>query len=282
MKTTFNFSLLSKTLIFSLALSSLGCGAKKLSDKPLEWVPLFNGKNLENWQVKLTGHELNKNHGNTFRVEDGLLKVRYDKYDDGFKEQFGHLFYGKPFSSYLVGVEYRFVGEQAANNPGSWAYRNSGIMVHGQDPATMKKDQDFPNSIEVQLLGGNGTDERPTANLCTPGTQFVQDGEVIRRHCTNSASPTFHGDQWVRVEVLVLGDSIITHYVNGEKVMGYQKPQTDAGELLGSGTVSLQSESHPIDFRKIEIVNLDRYENNPQALQRNVEKLLSQKRVAAQ
>ena len=268
----------SRALIVVILLSCLGCSSKK----PQQWQPLFNGEDIENWQVKLRNHQLGENYANTFRVEDGLLKVRYDEYDDGFKEQFGHLFYEKPFSSYLVGVEYRFVGEQAEKNPGAWAYRNSGIMVHGQDPETMKKDQDFPNSIEVQLLGGNGVDERSTANLCTPGTQFVQDGEVIKRHCTSSDSPTFHGDQWVRAEVLVLGDSVVAHYVNGEEVMRYHKPQTDAGELLDEGSISLQSESHPIDFRKVEIVNLQEYANNPEELKAVIQELMSEKRVAEQ
>lgn len=275
-RSTIAFS--STFLLVSLVLASFGCSSKKAT----QWEPLFNGENIENWQVKLTGHDLGENFGDTFRVEDGLLKVRYDNYKEGYNRRFGHLFYEEPFSSYLIGVEYRFVGEQAENHPGSWAYRNSGIMVHGQDATTMVKDQDFPNSIEVQLLGGNGTDERPTANLCTPGTQFVLDGEVITRHCTNSSSSTYHGDQWVRTEVLVLGDSIIAHYVNGEEVMRYEKPQTDAGELLDRGTISLQSESHPIDFREVEIVNLEKYENDPERMRAVIEQLLAEKRVAEQ
>ena len=268
----------SKVLVTVSLLSCFGCS----SEKSPQWQPLFNGEDLENWQVKITDHELGNNFGNTFRVEDGLLKVRYDEYDDGFNEQFGHLFYEEPFSSYLVGVEYRFVGEQADGHPGSWALRNSGIMVHGQEPETMQKDQDFPNSIEVQLLGGNGTDERPTANLCTPGTQFVKDDEIIKQHCTNSSSPTFHGDQWVRAEVLVLGDSVIAHYVNGEEVLRYESPQTDAGELLDRGTISLQSESHPVEFREVEIVNLEEYEDDPEELGAIIEELMAEKRVAEQ
>lgn len=268
----------SKTFLAVFFLTCIGCSSKR----PPEWQPLFNGEDLENWEIKITGHELNENFGNTFRVEDGLLKVRYDDYEDGFNGQFGHLFYEEPFSSYLIGVEYRFVGEQAENHPGSWALRNSGIMLHGQDAATMEKDQRFPNSLEIQLLGGNGNDERPTANLCTPGTQYVKDGEIIKTHCTNSSSPTFHGDQWVRAEVLVLGDSIVKHYVNGEEVFSFEKPQTDAGELINRGTISLQSESHPLDFRNVEIVDLEKYEDDPEKLKAIVGELLAEKRVAEQ
>lgn len=247
---------------------------------------MFDGKDLNGWDVKIRKHDLNDNYGNTFSVKDGNIQVRYDKYSE-FDEQYGHLFYKKPYSYYLIGVEYRFVGDQVKGGPG-WAYRNSGIMIHGQDPATMKKDQDFPNSIEVQLLGGAGNGERSTANLCTPGTQFVKDGKVIKTHCIESNSKTFNGDQWVRVEVLVLADSLVVHYVNGEEVLRYTRPQLDPvggaaeGQLLKGGSISLQSESHPVDFRKVEIINLEKYAKSPAKLQEVVQKLMAEKRVAKQ
>lgn len=228
-----------------------------------DWIPLFNGKDLTGWTPKIVGHEAGDNFGNTFRVEDGLIKVSYDAYDK-FDGRFGHLFYKEPFSDYIIRVEYRFVGEQIEGGPG-WAIRNSGIMVHGQAPESMSLKQDFPVSIEVQLLGGNGTDPRTTANLCTPGTNVVMEGQLITRHCTNSGSQTYHGEQWVVAEVEVRGNEIIKHYVNGDLVLDYTKPQldpsdTDAKKLINSddlmlygGTISLQSESHPVEFRTVEI-----------------------------
>lgn len=232
-----------------------------------EWIPLFNGKNLDGWNVKIRGYDLNENFGNTFRVEDGLLKVSYDQYDE-FAEKFGHLFYKDPFSHYIIRVEYRFTGEQSKGGPG-WAFRNSGIMVHGQTPETMTKDQRFPVSIEVQLLGGKGTGKRPTANLCTPGTHVVMNDKLFKPHCTSSHSQTYHGDQWVTVEVEVRGNEIINHRVNGKTVLSYTKPQLDKKDadaqkliqngapiMLEKGTISLQSESHPIEFRKVELLKL--------------------------
>lgn len=227
------------------------------------WVSLFNGRDLEGWTPKIRGHELGDNFGNTFRVEDGVLKVAYDQYEN-FGNLFGHLFYKDSFSHYRLRVEYRFVGEQIAGGPG-WAFRNSGIMIHCQPPDTMRRNQDFPVSIEVQLLGGSGQGERPTANLCTPGTHVVYQGKLHTQHCTNSRSKTFHGDQWVNVEVEVRGSSVIRHYVNGERVMEYEQPQYDDGDadarrwiregnkLISGGYISLQSESHPVEFRKVEI-----------------------------
>ena len=229
-------------------------------------ISLFNGKDLEGWKVKIAGHELGDNYGNTFRVEDGVLKVGYDKYD-GFGGKFGHLFYDGEFTNYKLRVEYRFVGEQIAGGPG-WAFRNSGVMIHGQSPESMRKDQAFPVCIEVQLLGGGGSESRSTANLCTPGTHVVMDGKLLTRHCFSSSSNTYHGDQWVAAEVEVRGNKI-THSVEGKEVLAYEQPQLDekdqdakklldAGQpkMLTGGTISLQSESHPVEFRKVELLRL--------------------------
>lgn len=284
MKLNFKSPILKAAILVAAPFLFLG-SSTNLAPAP-KWEQMFDGKDLKGWDIKIRKHDLNDNYANTFRVEKGQLEVRYDKYT-AFDQQYGHLFYKKQYSHYLIGVEYRFVGEQATGGEG-WAWRNSGIMIHGQDPTSMGKDQDFPNSIEVQLLGGKGTGKRPTCNVCTPGTQYVQHGKVIKTHCVESSSPTFNGDQWVRAEVLVLGDSLVVHYVNGEEVLRYQQPQRDPakgseeGELLKSGTISLQSESHPIDFRKVEIINLEKYASDPKKLKEVVDKLMSEKRVAKQ
>ena len=229
-----------------------------------EWVPLFNGKNLDGWTPKITGHELGVNHADTFRVEDGILKVKYDKYKE-FGGQFGHLFHKDKFSHYRLRVEYRFVGEQCKGGEG-WAVRNSGVMFHCQDPKTMAKDQKFPVSIEFQLLGGLGKGKRPTANMCSPGTNIVLDGKLFTTHCLNSKSKTYDGDVWVTAELEVNGSGTVKHSVEGEVVMEYEKPQLDPKDadakklikdekklLLEDGYISLQAESHPVEFRKVEI-----------------------------
>ena len=224
------------------------------TDEKGKWIQLFNGKDLSDWTVKIRGHEAGKNHNDTFSVKDGVIRVSYDKYET-FNEAFGHLFYKTPFSHYLLRVEYRFLGVQAAEGPG-WAFRNSGVMIHGQTAETMSKDQDFPKSMEVQILGGKGEGKRTTGNLCTPGTDVVMDGKLLKRHCISSKSKTYHGDQWVSLEIEVRGSKSIKHIINGETVMAYSKPQLDDGTLLEGGTISLQSESHPVEFRKVELMEL--------------------------
>lgn len=261
----------------------IGCSSKS-EETSNGWIQLFNGKDLEDWNVKISGYELNENFGNTFKVEDGLLKVNYDQYDQ-FNERYGHIFHKDKFSSYLIGVEYRFVGEQVKGGPG-WAIRNSGVMLHGQDPKTMGKDQDFPISIEAQLLGGNGTDERTTLNLCTPGTHVEMDGKLITDHCVNSSSKTYHGNDWVRAEMLVLNDEVIKHIIDGDTVLVYEKPQIGGGNVINydesvkkdgmtltEGYISLQSESHPVEFRKVELYDLSQFANEPEILQTELNKL---------
>lgn len=235
-----------------------------------DWIQLFNGRDLSGWTPKITHHDLGDNFADTFRVEKGVLQVRYDKYPPTFNSSFGHLFYRTPYSYYRLIVEYRFVGEQAKGGPGAWALRNSGVMVHSQDPRSMTREQDFPISIEAQFLGGNSDGKaRSTLNVCTPGTEIVVNGNLYPEHCLSSTSRTFDGDQWVKAEMLVLGSGQITHFVNGEKVLEYALPQfgggvvhnhdpaaQPTGKLIEGGYLSLQSESHPIDFRKVALLNL--------------------------
>ncbi|MFT7486045.1 MAG: hypothetical protein ACI9F9_001898 [Candidatus Paceibacteria bacterium] len=263
-----------KSAISMLLLASLWCSCASSETDPAPegpilgvWTPLFNGENLDGWRVKFKGFELDDNHQDTFCVRDGLLCVDYSKYES-FEGQFGHLFYEGEFSHYRIRVEYRFVGEQVPGGPG-WAFRNNGIMVHGQSAQSMKLEQEFPVSIEVQLLGGDGTNARSTGNLCTPGTNVVMNDELLLRHCLDSQSETFHGDHWVTAEVEVRGSESIRHFINGQLVMSYTQPQLDErdpeaqefildGEkLLSRGTISLQAESHPCEFRKIELMLLE-------------------------
>jgi hypothetical protein len=237
------------------------------ADKPKDadgWTPLFDGKSLDGWTPKIKGFDLGENYADTFSVKDGVIRVDYSKYDK-WDTRYGHLFYKDKFSHYKLRIEYRFVGEQIKGGEG-WALRNSGVMVHCQEPKTMGKDQSFPVSIEVQFLGGNGKDKRPTCNLCTPGTNVVYKDKLYTPHTLNSGSKTVHGDEWVTAEVEVNGSGAIKHFVNGELVLEYEQPQLDPKDadakklikdekklLVEDGWISLQSESHPCEFRKVEI-----------------------------
>ena len=252
------------TMLGAAMTSALPAQEKKAAEAG--WVSLFNGQDLTGWTPKIKGYDLGDNFGDTFRVENGVIKVAYDRYDK-FDKKYGHMFYKDKFSNYRLRIEYRFVGDQCPGGEG-WATRNSGVMLHCQPPETMAKDQDFPVSIEVQFLGGLGKGPRTTGNLCTPGTHVVMDGQLIKKHCTNSKSKTFDGDQWVTAEIEVHSDKTIKHLINGEEVLSYEQSQYDDSDatarpllkgdqrLIREGYISLQSESHPIEFRKVEIMLL--------------------------
>lgn len=254
-----------KLLIFATIAISILFNSCTQAINQGEWIQLFNGEDLTGWTPKIVGYEVGDNFGKTFRVEDGLIKVRYEEYDS-LRNRFGHLFYKDEFSHYKLRVEYRFLGDQTPGAPG-WAYRNSGIMIHGQTAESMDLNQDFPTSIEVQLLGSDSLVERTNMNLCTPGTNVVMNDQLILDHCINSSSELYFDDIWVTAEVEVRGNDVIYHIVNGDTVLQYSKPQLDErdftyaklidlynGEkMLSKGTISLQSEGHPIDFRKVEI-----------------------------
>lgn len=257
-----------KRVALGAALSIAAGGAVAQSADQEQWLTLFNGRDLDGWTVKIRRHPVGENYAATFRVVDGLLTVAYDGYAD-FAEQFGHLFFQEPFSHYRLRVEYRFVGEQAPNAP-PWAIRNSGVMVHAQPPLTMPRDQDFPISIEIQFLGGlSDGNPRPTANMCSPGTHVIYRGALAETHCINSSAPTFDGDRWVVTEALVLGGERIVHYVGGVPVIeyagmtfgggvvsGHDPAMKPDGEPLTNGYIALQSEGHPIQFRRVELLNL--------------------------
>lgn len=235
-----------------------------------DWKDLFNGKDIDDWIVKIHHHEVGENYGETFRVEDGIIKARYDQYGGAFNDQFGHLYYTQPYSYYKLRLEYRLVGELYPGAPG-YTIMNSGVMFHSQDPRTMPKDQNWPISVEMQFLGGLGDGQpRPTGNMCSPGTEIVYEGQRYPGHCLNSSSPTIEGDQWVQAELIVYGDSKIIHLINGDTVLQYNDPQIGGGvvegydpalkpdgKLLTQGYIALQSEGQPVDFRNITLLNLE-------------------------
>ena len=269
MKTTIPHLKMIALVCFGMLIMQCKTAQKSVGHTQAEWVTMFNGKDIDNWTTKIHHYEVGDNHGETFRAEDGLIKVRYDRYEGEFNERYGHLYYNTPYSYYHISMEYRFVGELHPGAP-SFTLLNSGIMFHSQDPRTMPKEQDWPISVEMQFLAGiEEGKERPTGNMCSPGTDVVYEGKIDPRHCINSTSKTIFGDQWVKAEAIVLGDSLITHFIDGAPVLSYTKPQIGGGvanrydpiikvdgKLLKEGFIALQSEGQPIDFRNIKIKNL--------------------------
>lgn len=255
-----------------ILLSSAAWAAAPWQSAPSSaWRTLFNGKNLDGWVVKLAGHEVGDNYGDTFRVENGVIRVMYDKYNDGFGARFGHLFWKEKLSHYVLSMEYRFFGEQVKGGP-SYAKLNSGVMVHSQAPETILKDQDWPISVEAQFLAGG----RTTMNVCTPGTEIHMNGQMVKAHCTNSKSKIYPNDAWVKVEVEVVGAEKVRHWIDGEVVLEYEKPMIGGGvanrydpaikqdgKILTEGYIGLQAESQPVEFRNVRLLDLTKCSGKP-------------------
>ena len=249
-----------RTIVFLFLVS---CSGHRHVVKDNDWISLFNGTDLSGWVVKIHHHETGVNFGNTFRAEEGMIKVRYDQYGD-FNDQFAHLYYKEPFSNYHLKLDYHFTGQQQRGAP-DYTMLNSGVMFHAQDPGSILKGQDWPISVEMQFLAGLGDGRpRPTGNMCSPGTEIVYQGKQYNEHCLNSNSKTYDKDEWVHAELIVYGDSLITHVINGDTVLRYSKPSMGGGVVKGydtavfkpgtplrSGFIALQSEGYPVDFRNI-------------------------------
>lgn len=234
--------------------AALAIASAAVADDQDGWINLFNGKNLDGWIVKITGHELGENPGNIFRVEDGLLTVSYDAFDD-FEKRYGHIFVDRPFTNYRFQVEYRFIGEQIKGGAG-WAFRNSGAMLHGQAPETMAVKALFPNSVEFQFLAQNDKNDRVTGSFCTPGTYFDIKGETIKKHVVKSSEQALPLGKWVRAEAIVKGDTM-QFFINGNLVNECTNIKKDDGTPVCFGSISLQAESHPVQFRNIRILPFD-------------------------
>lgn len=250
-----------------LGLIVLGCASSRPPENT--WKPLFNGENLDHWTAKIYPYEVGNNFANTFRVNDGVIQVNYDGYGDHYEDRFGHLYYDVPYSHYHLKLEYRFYGDLYPGAP-SYTLRNSGVMFHAQDPKTMPANQDWPISVEMQFLGGLGDGKtRTTGNMCSPGTHIFLENVLFTTHCVDSKSKTYHGDQWVKAELIVLGDSLVKHIIEGDTVLTYSKPQIGGdvvnnydprikidGTALKQGFIALQSEGQPVEFKNIYIKDL--------------------------
>lgn len=253
-------------LLLPMIFTSVGFSHEKVEKSG--WIRIFNGQNLDGFTIKIRGSKLNENYKNTFSVEKGILKISYDQYDV-FDNRFGHIFYNKKLSNYILRLDYRFTGEQVTGSPET-SFRNSGIMFHSQSAENMVLNQKFPYSVEVQLLGGAESGIRPTGNVCTPGTRVIFNNKIDKRICIPSNSRTFRGNQWVTAEIIVRKNGLITHKINNEIVLEYSNPQINADEdvippevrlttgiSLDDGYIALQAEGHPVEFRNIMIKMLD-------------------------
>ena len=215
------------------------------------WIQLFDGENIHGWTPKFVGYDLGVNFRNTFVVRDGFLTICYDNYKQGFGDNIGYLFYKDEFSHYVLRVEYRFLGARSSTLVES-SVQTCGLMLHGQSAETMNKGQRRPVSVAARLLdeytglhGAQGEGRADNLSLNTKADASQLEGKQQE------------ADQWITSIVEVHGGRVIRHKSGGLLIAEYKKPSRRDGSLLDSGTISLQANSCPIQFRKIELKVLD-------------------------
>ena len=131
----------------------------------------------------------------------------------------------------------------------------------------MRKDQEFPVSAEFDIVGGRLLGSHPTGDVCENGTRVTIAGAVLLAKCSKLSPVTIPGDEWVTILAEVQGAARVRQIVNGQLVVEYtdivlDDKDPDAARLLnfggdrslGSGYISIQANSHPIEFRRIEIL----------------------------
>lgn len=227
---------------------------KELPKTKKVWKNIFNGYNFAGWLPKVAGYELGENPGNIFSINNGAMHLDHKAFSR-LEGRYAHIFYKEPFDKYRLKFQYRFLDHLVAAAP-KYVYRNSGLMLHSQNPTTIGKYQAFPISVEAQFLGSGSTKKNTTANVCTPGTEIYQNNKRVPVHCLRSNSANYMGDQWVEMEVSVSSDKEIVHYIEGKEVLRYQSPQLDNGKPLTSGWIAFQAEGHELEIKNIQIMEL--------------------------
>lgn len=232
-----------------------GGGAGGASDG---WVKIFNGQDLTGWSPLIHKSAYKQDPYNTFRADpvNHVIKVTYEDYPNGFEDRCGLLYYDKLLTNYRVRVTYRFLEPQAPG-PVSWGKNNTGLMIFGIDPAKVTGDPEFPPLIEIQLLGANSTGGNTTPNMCVPGgmTMKKSTAECGNNH-TGVAPPP--AAEWVTVEaeVHVKGDTKVFQYPNKTTPVITMSGPVYQGKDVVNGYLSLQSESQPLEYKDIELMEL--------------------------
>jgi hypothetical protein len=204
---------------------------------PEKVIPLFNGKDLSNWDVDVPARDTNPNAPPSFTVRNGMLVSL------GNPE--GHLITKDRYKNYRLEVEYRFPGK-----PG-----NCGILVHASRPRALYKM--FPQSIEVQMHSENAGDfwviqedievpDMEKRRPRKPGEKWggaEGDARRILNLTDGSEKPL---GQW-NTMVIEARERTIKVWVNGQLVNEGSNATADHGKI------AVQAEGTEVEFRKVEI-----------------------------
>lgn len=201
-------------------------------------IPLYNGKDLNNWYSDVPATDKDPNLRKSFIIRDGNLVSM------GTPE--GHLLTKEKYENYRLELEYRFAGK-----PG-----NCGVLVHASTPRALYGM--FPKSIEVQMMHSNAGDfwcivedikvENMEARRGPKENWGITEGKErrVKNLTDNSEKPL---GEWNKMTIECRGDKIKV-WVNGDLV------NDGFGATAQKGQIALQAEGAEVEFRKVDLTPL--------------------------
>ncbi len=198
--------------------------------------PLFNGKNLDGWNIYIRHNEKGvdprMDPKGVFKVEDGVIHIS--------GEEFGCLTTVKDYEDYHFKVEFKW-GEKRWK-PRETAKRDSGILYH-----CIGNDKVWTKSVECQVQETDCGDF-----YMVDGTSAVVNGKreaVFSKKLKDTEKPN---GEWNTVEVICKGDTV-KHIVNGVLVAEASGLSADKeGKTpLTKGRILLQSEGAEVFYRNV-------------------------------
>ena len=223
---------MTKKMILAAGLVSMlilvnSCGNEKKS------IDLFNGKDLTGWNYYAMGLTTEE-AGEIYTVKDGVIHI--------VGEPFGCLYTVESYSDYELHVEWRWAN--AENVPLNKL--NSGIFVHVQPEHKL-----WPNAVECQLFNGRAGDfvllgGSDIAEFVVPEGEERPEYPVVKRFAEDIEKPL---GEWNSADIRCEGDKI-TVIINGQLV------NKGTGSMFSEGSIALQCEGAPIEFRNITLTPL--------------------------
>jgi hypothetical protein len=213
---------------------------------------LFNGRDLSGWCVALEGRRPGEDPNGVFRVSDGVMRVS--------GEETGGIVSEKSYRDYVLRVEYRWVGKSVGSRLGMAA--DTGVLYHSQGEMFAWNGL-WMRSFECNILRGRTGDfiivsdkGAPVRYAATVEGRVVADeanisnwfrlGSWANTEDTPDVFPERRYGEWNRLEIVCDG-SRVEHWLNDVLVF-------EAENLTPSqGRIQIQSEGHPVEFRRIDL-----------------------------
>lgn len=245
------------TFLFLLNSILLYSQEKKKSD----FLPLFNGKNLDGWYLKIKSgdNELAKEvfTVDTINKNIHIYKDFPDKYEfnTGKNDTHGMMYTDTTFSKFVLKFEYKW-GKARINNFNKHQY-DAGVFYHISDTNI------WPKGIEYQIRYNHFERQNHTGDFVANNiTWYTVDGVTYtdparggKPNKTTSGEHRAHmysrynalNGKWNKCEIIVMGNKYAIHKLNGRIVnLATNLP-------FNKGKIGFQSKTSEIFYKNIEI-----------------------------